>query len=115
MWVKRWLRLLSLARKFSRYNGIPAESPRWTEEDAGALRKFFQSRSGQKLRIELVTLTNRQASRAIETESGLEYRAGWAAGFKGCLACIDQYMAQAEEPEGEIEKGVPTDDLEWMR
>jgi hypothetical protein len=110
------LRKLRAALNFVRLGAAGWERmPEWRNQDSEALRKFFQSEAGERLRVTLLAMTVAQAlDGTSRAGSDLEYRAGYAAGFRGAVASLDALMAKPVITNPDHRPDVPTDDLAWL-
>jgi hypothetical protein len=110
------LRKLRAALNFMRLCAWTYQSmPEWRDEDAMGLRNFFQGDTGERLRATLLAMTVQQSLDGTSRASDLEYRAGYAAGFRGAVATLDALMAKPQITDPDHEPGVPTyDDLAWL-
>lgn len=110
------LRKLRACLNFLRLNSIShKDMPEWRKEDAAALRNFFQGESGERLRVTLLQMTIQQAlDGTSRAGNDLEYRAGYAAGFRGAIANLDSLMAEPVITDPDHRPDVPTDDLAWL-
>ena len=89
--------------------------PEWRAEDARGLQVFLRTGTGGRLRALLLAMTVRQSMDGMNAGKDLEYRAGYAAGFRGAVASLDSLLPRPElTGEGQRPDGQPTDDLAWM-
>ena len=89
--------------------------PEWRDQDSEAMRRFFQGDTGERLRVTLLSMTVAQSlDGTSRAGSDLEYRAGYAAGFRGAVASLDALMAKPVITDPDHRPDVPTDDLAWL-
>ena len=62
----------------------------------------------------LLAMTVRQSMDGLGAGKDLEYRAGYAAGFRGAVASLDSLLPRPELSEDNRMTDQPTDDLAWM-
>ena len=110
------LRKLRACLNFMRLNAWGWEkAPEWRPKDSAELRKFFQGESGERLRVTLLAMTVQQSlDGTSRAGNDLEYRAGYAAGFRGAVATLDALMAAPVISDPDHRPDVPTDDLAWL-
>ena len=109
------LRKLRAALNFMRLCAWTYESmPEWRNQDAVGLKRFFQGETGERLRSTLLSMTVQQSLDGTSRSGDLEYRAGYAAGFRGAVATLDALMAEPVITDPEHQPDVPTDDLAWL-
>jgi len=89
--------------------------PEWRDQDSEVLRRFFQGDTGERLRVTLLSMTVAQSlDGTSRAGSDLEFRAGYAAGFRGAVASLDALMAKPVVTNPDHRPDVPTDDLAWL-
>tara|TARA_R100000808_G_scaffold14671_2_gene34506 strand:+ start:3855 stop:4208 length:354 start_codon:yes stop_codon:yes gene_type:complete len=109
------LRKLAAAFNYARLSAWRwQEMPEWRPEDAKALKNFFKGEHGERLRLMLLAMTVRQALDGTGRPGDLEYRAGYAAGFRGAVSSLDALMEEPVITDPEHDADVPTDDLAWL-
>jgi len=68
-------------------------APEWSKEDAGELLQFMTSGTGKRFSALLRNYVSRQDSTAVTGHSAdLDYRCGYAAGFKGAVGAIEAML-----------------------
>lgn len=105
--ILAWLNPISLERQiYVRWRKAHAweDIPQWGDDDARALKTYFQSDSGRKVRSYLLSTSIHESSKVVLTPEDLEFRCGYAAGFKGALATLDaltrETISETKDPEG---------------
>ena len=89
--------------------------PEWRDQDSVGLKKFFQGETGERLRAVLLAMTVQLSLDGTNRAGDLEYRAGYAAGFRGAVATLDALMAEPVITDPDHQPDVPTfDDLAWL-
>ena len=88
--------------------------PEWNSEDAKGMQVFLGTKTGRKLKEMLLAMTVRQSMDGLGAGKDLEYRAGYAAGFRGAVASLDSLLPRPELSEDSRMTDQPTDDLAWM-
>ncbi len=110
------LRKLRAAYNFMRLCGVAWRTlPEWRQTDAAELNRFFQGQTGERLRETLLAMTVQQSlDGTSRAGNDLEYRAGYAAGFRGAVATLDALMAKSVITDSDHRPDVPSDDLAWL-
>ena len=70
--------------------------PKWEAEDEKALRDFFRSKSGKKLKAWLLNAALQHNSTATECSGEFAWKSGYANGFRGAIATLDALMVPPE-------------------
>ena len=84
--------------------------PKWEPDDEKAMRDFFRTKSGKKLKAWLLNAALQHNSTATECHGEFAWRAGYANGFRGAIATLDALMVppDALSPDADEE-------FDWLR
>lgn len=81
----RFFRSMLIFARFQEW----VEPVKWDVEDAQALGRYLQSRSGKKLVAALTNMALREQAKALTKTEVLAFEAGYCNGQKGVLAAIE--------------------------
>lgn len=108
--MRRFLRYLKAARLYSQfvpYVEAADEEGFWTADDAKKLYQFFQSQTGQKLKVCLTNYAGRAAASAVRNPTNSSYHNGVAAGIPMLIVAIENHFIGGE-PDAENEQADTT-------
>lgn len=78
--------------KFAPYIEEADSGEFWTEDDANALSKFFDSYTGRKLKIRLTNYVTQAACNAVRQKGDYAHSAGIAAGIALGVGAIEEHF-----------------------
>lgn len=73
----------------------------WTDEDALATARFFNSFTGRKLSMRLTNYVTKMALAAVQNPQCSPYMNGQASGVSACIAAISAHCPQEQAEEQE--------------
>tara|TARA_R110000737_G_C14528989_1_gene476841 strand:- start:834 stop:1145 length:312 start_codon:yes stop_codon:yes gene_type:complete len=84
--------------------------PKWEPDDERALRAFYSTKSGKKLKAWLLNAALQHNATATECGGELAWKAGYANGFRGAIASLDALMVPPESSTTDAEE-----EFDWLR